>query len=351
MEPKRLSELARMVGGEFAGDCDPLIYGVGDLDNADAGQVAFVGKARQMAASSSKAEAFIVPLGMTDADRPVIRIVNPALALAIIHTAFLHKPFLASGLHPRAQVGADCLIPEAVAVAPGVVIGDRVTLGERVSLGAGTVVGDDVTIGDDTVLHANVTVYAECRIGARVIIHSGAVIGADGFGYVTDAATGRHVKRPHVGAVRIDDDVEIGANTCVDRATMGTTRIRQGTKLDNLAHVAHNNDLGENCLVAGQCGLAGSVTLGNNVVMGGQAGIKDHVRLGDKSMVAAQAGVIADLAPGSVVSGMPAIPHRQWLKASVVFAELPGLLREITQLTQRVAELERHISDSDGDSK
>lgn len=351
MEPTRLSDLARMVNGEFVGERDPVIHGVGDLDTAGAGQLAFVGDARKMAGSHSRAEAFIVPQGLASVDRPVIRVVNPALALSLIHAAFLQQPFRASTLSSATHVGVDCHIAEAVAVAPGVIIGDRVTMGERVTIGAGTVVGDDVTIGDDSLLHANVTIYPGCTVGARVIIHSGAVIGADGFGYVTDTATGRHVKRPHVGTVRIDDDVEIGANACVDRATMGTTRIRQGTKIDNLVHVAHNNDLGENCLVAGQCGLAGSVTLGNNVVMGGQAGVKDHVRLGDNSMVAAQAGVAGDLAPGSVVSGMPAIPHRQWLRASVVFAELPGLLRELRQLAQRVAELEGHLSDADGESK
>ena len=351
MGPTRLSELARMVGGEFAGDGDPLIHGVADLATAGAGQLAFVALARQMAAATCRAEAFIVPSCLIETDRPVIRVANPALALAVIHAAFLRKPFQAGGLHPTAHVGADCRIPVAVTVAPGVVIGDRVTLGERVTLMAGTVIGDDVSIGDDTVLHANVTIYPDCRIGARAIIHSGAVIGADGFGYVTDTATGRQVKRPHVGTVRIDDDVEIGANTCVDRATMGVTRIRQGTKLDNLVHVAHNNDLGENCLLAGQCGLAGSVTLGNNVVMGGQAGVRDHVRLGDQAMVAARAGVTADLERGSVVSGMPAIQHRQWLKASIAFAELPDLVREIRRLKKRVAELEGQLPRVGGESK
>ena len=348
-KPRKLSELAAMVKGECVGDLDPIISGVQDIEVAGNGELAFVVDVKNglPRVAASGATAFVVPSAMPPLDRPVIRAANPILATTLIQHCFAETTVVPAGIHASAVVGRDCRLPESVAVVPGVIIGDRVVLGERVVLHAGVVLGDDVVVDDDTVLWANVTVYSGCRLGKRVIIHSGAVIGSDGFGFVYDPEAKRHVKRIHQGIVQIDDDVEIGANSCVDRATFGKTLIRRGTKIDNLVQVAHNVEIGEDCLLAGQAGLAGSVNLGNGVVLAGQAAIKDHVRIGDGVTVAAKAGVVTDIAPHTVVSGMPAIPHKKWLKSMVVFPELSDLLKEIRQLKKRVAELETRNGSAD----
>jgi len=229
-------------------------------------------------------------------------------------------------------------VPAEVTIGPLACIGDRVRLGTRVTVSSGAVIGDDCVIGDDTVLHANVTVADHTIIGKRVIVHSGAVIGSDGFGYATDR-NGSHLKKPQVGNVQIDDDVEIGANSCVDRAAFGTTRIRRGVKIDNLVMIAHNVDVGENSILVAQVGIAGSTTLGRNVVLAGKAGIAGHLHLGDRVMVAAMAGVHSDLPDDAVVSGTPAIEIKKWRRAVAAIPRLPDMVREIRLLRREVDEL------------
>ncbi|MGV1099343.1 UDP-3-O-(3-hydroxymyristoyl)glucosamine N-acyltransferase [Thiovibrio sp. JS02] len=341
-EKKKLVELAAMVGGELAGDPELLISGVADLDGAGPGDISFVVDAKRAAAlAGCAAAALIVPLAVKDVPLPAIRVKNPYLAVARLHTFFLEEPFVAAGIDGRAVVGRDCEISEEVSIGPLVAIGNRVRIGRRVIIQPGAVLYDDVVIGDDVVLHANVTIYNKCLIGNRVIIHAGAVIGSDGFGYATDER-GRHLKRPQVGIVQIDDDVEIGANTTIDRATFGRTRVKQGTKIDNLVQLGHNVVIGEGSFLVAQVGIAGSTTTGNGVVMGGQVGIGGHVHLGDRVMVAAKSGVHNDLEPGTVVAGIPAIPHKTWLRASAAYAKLPELVKEIRELKKRVAALSRH---------
>jgi UDP-3-O-[3-hydroxymyristoyl] glucosamine N-acyltransferase len=260
--------------------------------------------------------------------------------VARIHALFLESPFVATGVHPQAVLGRECHIPREVSIGPFVCLGARVRLGERVTLHAGVVLYDDVEIGDDAVLHANVTVYQGCRIGARSIVHAGAVIGADGFGYAADER-GRHLKRPQVGIVEIEADVEIGANAAIDRATFGRTLIRQGAKIDNLVQIGHNVEVGEDSLLVAQVGIAGSTTLGRGVVLGGQAGLGGHLRLGDRVMVAAKSGVHTSPEAGAVLAGIPAIGHRRWLRASTAYAQLPELVKELRALRKQVAALER----------
>ena len=205
---------------------------------------------------------------------------------------------------------------------PLVFVGDRVKVGEKVTIYPGVVIGSDCVIGDETVLHANVSIADRTVIGNRVIIHSGVSIGSDGFGYATDK-TGRHTKKSQVGNVQIDDDVEIGANSCVDRAAFGTTRIRSGAKIDNLVMVAHNVDVGENVILVGQVGIAGSTTLGKNVVLGGQAGVAGHLKIGDRAIVAAMGGVHSNLKEGAVVGGAPAFDIKKWGRATASFTRMP----------------------------
>lgn len=350
-DKKRLAELAVLVKGELVGDPEMLIGGVADFASAVEGEITFVADLQHGARlEQCKASAIIVPTALTGIRVPTIRVKNPYLAVARIHALFLERPFVATGVDARAVVGHDCLIPAEVAISPLVYLGNRVRLGQRVTLHPGVVVYDDAVIGDDVVLYANVTIGHHCLIGNRVIIHSGAVIGSDGFGYATDDL-GQHVKRPQVGIVQIDDEVEIGANTCIDRATFGKTWIRRGTKIDNLVQLGHNAEIGEDALLVAQVGVAGSVTTGRNVVLGGQVGLAGHIHLGDRVMVAGKSGVINSQESGAMVGGIPAIPHKAWLRSSAVFARLPEMLRELRELKKKVAGLSRTMMPDEDDNQ
>jgi UDP-3-O-[3-hydroxymyristoyl] glucosamine N-acyltransferase len=338
---KTLAELSQMVDGELHGDPDIAIHGLADLAIAAAGEIAFLVKATSTGIETlknSQASAFIVPHALAYDDKPLIKVTNPYLAAAIIQNFFRVKPFKASGISPKADVGKNCDIPEETSIGPFVSIGDGVKLGERVTLHPGVVIGNDVEIGDDCLLYPNVTVYHSCTIGSRVIIHSGTVIGSDGFGFATDEH-GNHFKWPHIGTVQIDDDVEIGANVTVDRGTFGKTHIMKGTKIDNLVHLGHNVKIGENSLVVAQVGIAGSASLGKNVVLGGQVAVKGHIHLDDGVMVAAKSGVHSNVPKGSIVSGIPAIPHKDWLKASIIFAKLPKIYSELRDMRGKIAKM------------
>lgn len=337
---KTLAELAGMVGGELRGDGTTEVRGVADLQSAQGGDITFLSheKKRDLLIKS-KAAAAVVPLSSTSVFLlPVIAVKDPYLAIAKIHTLFLEHPFLATGVDQKAVVGNDCHIPAVTSVGPMAVIGNRVTLGERVTLGPGVVVGDDVVIGDDTILKPNVTVGDGTVIGSRVTIHAGSVIGSDGFGYATDHL-GHHFKRPQVGIVQIDDDVEIGSNVCIDRATFGKTWVKRGAKIDNLVQVAHNVVVGEDSILISQVGISGSSVLGTGVVLGGQAGVAGHVRIGDRVMAAARSGIHADIPEKSVVSGFPAISHTLWLRIASLMTKLPDLVRDVRSLKKQVADL------------
>ena len=346
---EKLTDLAAMVGGEVVGEPNTVIHALSDIEGAEAGDIVFVSKASKMSMlANCRASAAIVPLGVDEVELPVIKVRDPNLAAAVIQQHLLAEPFIATGVHPEAHVGRECVVPEQVSIGPKAVLGNRVSLGGRVVIYPGVVVGDDVIIGDDTVLHANVSIRAGCRIGSKVIIHDGTVVGSDGFGYATDSQ-GRHVKRLHVGSVRIDDDVEIGANVCIDRGTFGTTWIKQGVKIDNLVQVAHNVVVGENSILVSQAGIAGSAELGRNVVLGGQVAVAGHLTLGDGVMVAGKSGLINSREAGEVVAGIPAIPHKDWLRSSAAFAKLPELMKKIKALEKKIDELTG--DDSTGQSR
>jgi len=345
---KTLAELSAMVGGELTGDPEITVQGLADLALAGPGELAFLVKAAGLEKlKNSKASAFIVPHAVSYDEKPLIKVANPYLAAARIQNFFQGKPFQAEGISPKAHIGSDCDIPEEISIGPFVCIGDRVRLGKRVTLHPGVVIGDDTVIGDDCLLYHNVTVYHSCTIGARVVIHSGTVIGSDGFGFATDE-NGNHVKWPHIGTVQIDDDVEIGANVTVDRGTFGKTHIMRGTKMDNLVQVGHNVKIGENSLVVAQVGIGGSATLGNNVVLGGQVAIKGHIHLDDGVIVAAKSGVHANVPKNTIVSGIPAIPHKDWLKASTIFAKLPKLYGELLDMRKKIEKMYKKMFPDEG---
>lgn len=335
-----IGALADMVNGAVHGDRALIIKGFAPLDGAGPSDISFLAKAtRAELLTKTRAGAVIVPPGVAgQGEATLIEVKDPYLAVAIIHNYFVAKPFAAQGVHPRSFIGEGCTLGREITVAPLAYIGNRARLGERVTIEAGAFIGDDVQIGDDTTIKANVTIYAGCLIGSRVTIHSGTVIGSDGYGYSTNDK-GEHIKRPQVGIVRIDDDVEIGANACIDRAAYGVTWVKSGTKIDNLVQVAHNVVIGENTLLVAQVGISGSTTLGRNVVMGGQSATTGHITLGNRVMVAARGAVTGDQPDGAVVGGAPAIPARQWAKCCAVYNKLPELQSAVRKNTKALAVL------------
>ncbi len=338
MEKKlSLEALAHMVEGELSGDPALEISGFAPLDSAGPSDISFLVDAKYHdQAVESGAAAILVDKKIAIEVENLVRVDDAYLASAIIQNHFLARPFVAGGIHASAVIGEKCSIGKEISIGAQVVIGDRVTLGEQVEICAGTVIGSDVSIGDGSTIRPNVTIEHGCELGQRVVIHPGCVIGGDGYGYATDKR-GYHVKRPQLGTVKIGDDVEIGANSCVDRATFGVTWIKSGTKIDNLVQVGHNVVVGENSLIVAQVGISGSTTLGRNVVMGGQASTVGHQSIGDGTMIAGRTAVHGDQPAGSRLAGVPAIDGRHWFKCATAFSKLPDLLKDVRRMKKELA--------------
>ena len=319
---RRLADLAAAVGGVVEGDPERLVSGVAPLDRAGPGDLSFLANRRyREQARRSAAGAILATPGESLPGRTIIRVAQPYLALARLMPLFAPPPPARTGVHAAAILGDGVRLGADPEIHAGVVIGADARLGDRVTLHPGVVLGRGVEVGDDTTLHPNVSVYAGVRIGRRVVVHAGAVLGADGFGYALDER-GATVKVPQLGGVVIEDDVEIGACTCVDRGTMGDTRVRRGARLDNLVQVAHNVDIGEQSMLAAQSGVSGSTRLGARVTMAGQSGIVGHVVLGDGARVAAKAAVTKSVAPGMTVAGIPAVDIGRWKRSVATLSRL-----------------------------
>lgn len=335
-----LAALAGMLGGTVEGDGSLEITGVATLREAGPAEISFFASPRfsgDLAATG--AGAVIAGAGADLGGRSGIRVDNPHLAFARAIGIF-HPPVTpAPGVHPTAVVEEGAAVDPTATVGALCFVGSGAVVGARTVLGPHCVVGAGASVGANVLLHPRVTLADRVRVGDRVVIHSGAVVGSDGFGYVPEG--GRHLKVPQVGTVEIGDDVEIGANVTIDRATVGTTRIGEGTKIDNLVQIAHNVEVGRHSIVVAQVGVSGSSRIGDRVVLGGQVGIVGHVTIGDGARIGAQSGVMNSVPAGETFSGTGPLPHRRWLRAQAVYEHLP-------ELRSRVRELERRMEEHSG---
>jgi UDP-3-O-[3-hydroxymyristoyl] glucosamine N-acyltransferase len=338
-QTKTLKELADFLGGAVRGDESCQVNGLAPLEAAGADKVTFLANPKYASkVADTGAGAVLMAPGGESYGRNVIEVSNPYLAFARLLTLFYVQPHPPLGVMPEACVGIGVMLGEDISIYPGAVIGDNVTLGDRCVIHPGVVIYAGASIGDDTTIHANAVVRERCRIGKRCVIQPGAVIGSDGFGYAPDGSG--YYPIPQIGIVVLEDDVEVGANACIDRAALEVTLIRRGTKLDNLVQIAHNCQIGEDCMIVSQVGISGSTRIGNHVTLAGQVGVAGHLTIGDNVIVGAQSGVPGSLPANAGYSGTPAIPHKDWLKSMAVVANLPELRKTVNALEKRIAGLE-----------
>lgn len=325
---RSLQEVADFVRARVVGDANLAITGIASLGAATSGDLVFVEDEKHFpAALASNAAAVIVGSlpGGHQSTKPLLISDQPRLAFARAAELILAKPVPDAGLHVTAVIHPTAKLGGNVAIAERVVIGENVEIGKGTTIAPGCVIGPNVSIGRDCQLYPNVTIYPATRLGDRVILHAGVVLGSDGFGYVRDKATGKYHKFPQVGRLEIEDDVEIGSNSTVDRGALEATRISRGTKIDNLVHVGHNVQIGEDVVIAAQTGLSGSAVVENAVIIGGQVGIADHVRIESGAILGAQSGIPSKKVirgKGIVFWGTPARPIKDYLKELAVLARL-----------------------------
>ena len=335
----KLAELAECLACRLEGDGDIEIVRVASLEHAVSGDVTFLANNKYAAAlGSTRASAVIV---RPDAPAPpcaALRTDNPYLVFARAVGLFAPTSPRTIGVHALACVAPGAHLGSDVSIGPFVVIGENAHVGHRTVIFPNTTVGPGSIIGEDCVIHSNVAVRERVTIGNRVILQNGVVIGSDGYGFVR-REDGTHEKIPQVATVVIEDDVELGANTTVDRPAVGETRIKAGAKLDNLVQIAHGVTVGRNVLMAAQVGIAGSTDIGDDVMFGGQVGVGGHLKIGHGSVAVGQSGITNSLDPGSMVAGYPAIETREWRRSSAVFRRLPDLKRRVEELEEKLAEL------------
>ncbi|MGL4512111.1 MAG: UDP-3-O-(3-hydroxymyristoyl)glucosamine N-acyltransferase [Lacipirellulaceae bacterium] len=344
--PATLAELAAYVGGTAHGDATIVLHNAWPLDDATPGTITMIDHVDRLAKlGNATASAVVAPRGVRVAGLPTIEVDD-------VHSAFIRlverfrpspdrKPI---GVHPTASIAASASLGSGVGVAAGAVIGERVVVGDGCEIGPNAVIGDDCRLGANVYLAAGVTIYAGAVIGDRCRLHSGAVLGADGFGY--RQADGRHVLAAQLGNVELGADVEIGANSTIDRGAYGPTKIGEGTKIDNLVQIAHNCRIGRHNLICSQVGIAGSTTTGDYVVMAGQVGVRDHVHIGDHAVISAMAGVSNDVPAGETMLGAPAVPIRESRIRFAAIAKLPEIRKEVRALRLELNALRARLGES-----
>src|SRR2546423_1252518 len=341
---KTVAELAERVGGRVCGDRHVEILGVASLEDAREGEMAFVeDKKFWDAARASRASCLIVPEGANLDARCCIESARPKLAFALI-AEILHPPKqLGEFHHPTAIIASSAQIAENVFIGAFVSVGERAQIGTGTQIRTGASIGDDVKIGRDCVIHPHVTLYDNVRVGDRVHLHAGVVVGADGFGYVADERNVRH-KFPQIGTVLIEDDVEIGAGSCVDRGALGQTRIGRNTKIDNLVQIGHNVDIGERVVIASQTGISGSTVIEDDAIIGGQVGFGDHARVLKGAIIGSKSGVL----PGKIVRagvwwGIPVPPFEEYKPLNAHLARVPHMREEIKELKEEIKRLKERL--------
>ncbi|WNZ23377.1 UDP-3-O-(3-hydroxymyristoyl)glucosamine N-acyltransferase [Leptolyngbya sp. NK1-12] len=338
----KLSDLVQKLGvATFDLGCDPDISGVTEIETAQPQTLSYIEGSKFAAyVSTTVASALVLPLDaklQAEASQRGLAWIADAQPRKVFAQAIalFYQPFrLPPGIHPTSVIDPTAELGEGVAIGAHVVIQAGVKIGNGVCIHPNVVIYPDVQIGDRTVLHANCTIHERAQIGANCVIHSGAVIGAEGFGFVP--VPEGWLKMEQSGYTVLEEGVEVGCNSTIDRPALGTTRIGRNTKIDNLVHVAHGCQLGENCILAGQVGLAGAVEVGNRVIMAGQVGIVDHVKIGDSVIASAKAGIHNDVEAGAIVTGIPAIPHRLFVKATAVFNRLPEMYQTLRQVQKQL---------------
>lgn len=336
----KLRELADRLGCRLEGDGEIEIVRVADIVDAGSGDITFLTNPRYASALKATNASAVIMADKTPAPPcAALRSTNPYLAFARAVGILMPGPPVALGVHPSAVVAASATLGADVSIGPFVVIADGARIGDRTVVGPHVTIGYLATVGRDCRLHANVSVRERVVIGDRVVLQDGVVVGSDGFGFAK-RDDGTYEKIPQPGVVVIEDDVEVGANSAIDRPAVGETRICAGAKIDNLVQVAHGVRVGRNTLLCAQVGIAGSATVGNNVVLAGQVGVAGHLEIGDNVVATAQTGIPNSVDAGTLVSGYPAIPNRDWLKASAVFRRLPDLKKAVSDLAARVDALD-----------
>ena len=342
-----VNEIAEHIDAEVIGDGGISIHAIAKIEEATSGQISFISNPRYFTyLESTNASAVIISQSVKDEQlpdrktRPVfLRVKDPYAAFLFVLRMFNPPPeVLPPGIHPTAVIADTAKLGDDVRIGAHVVIGDNCSVGSGTVVAHGTVIGDDVRIGNDTIIYPNITVREGCRIGSRVIIHSGTVVGSDGFGFAPQK-DGSYSKIPQTGIVVIEDDVEIGSNCSLDRATMGETRICKGVKLDNLIQVAHNVTIGENTVIAAQSGIAGSTTIGKQCIFGGQVAIIGHAEIADNVVIAAQSGVSKTIKKSGTYFGYPAKEHSRAFRIEAVVRQLPELAKEFEDLKKELAKL------------
>jgi UDP-3-O-[3-hydroxymyristoyl] glucosamine N-acyltransferase len=349
---RTVGELAEVVQGRVIGDPATVIRGVASIEDARSGDITFAESLRFLQnAEQSSASAILAPetANPVGASKVMIHVANPRLAFAQLLDVFAPEQYAVRGIHRTAVIGSDFRHGGNVSIGANCVLGENVRLGENVTIHPLCFIGDDVEIGDNVTLMPQVTLLRGTIIGNGVIIHSGTVLGSDGFGYLT--LQGKHRKVPQIGHVAVGDDVEIGANVTVDRAKTGATRIGRGTKIDNLVHIAHNCQIGEDCIIIAQVGLAGGVEVGNHAIIAGQTGVKEQVKIGAGAVIGAQTGVMGDVPAGAFVSGYGAKPHKEVLKTAAAVNQLPDLMKKVREMERRLRDLEGKTASETGESE
>ncbi len=334
-----VNEVAALVGGRVDGDGSVAVHGLAKIEEAQPGNLSFIANPRyHKFIETTQASAVLVEEAFPQSDKVLIRCGNPYFCfLKLAQHFYKQAPQVATGIHKTAIIEENCILGKNLAVGACAVIGANCTIGDNAVIFPGVVIGSNVQVGANTIIYANVSIRESCRIGNNVIIHCGAVIGADGFGFAFEG--GKFHKLPQMGIVVLEDDVEIGANTTIDRATMGETIVKKGAKIDNLVQIAHNDSIGEHTVIAAQAGISGSTKIGNYVRIGGQAGLVGHIEVGNNAAIGAQGGVTKSVSENSFVTGYPARPHITAKREEASLARLPEMIKEFKKIRSQIEKI------------